>query len=284
MTRRTYFTLLAGLAVAILPGNPATAEELRVMTYNVRMPAESDGPDYWEHRKDIAVEVVRRYRPDIFGTQELFHRQGEYFEAKLDGYTWFGRSRRGNREDEYMGVFYRTDRLELIEEGDFWLSETPDIPGSQSWDMSLPRMVTWGLFRTKPGGTRFYFLNTHFPHRAQDAEARKRCAGVILDFLDRLPRDVPVLLAGDFNDPAGGAVHEMLTAPLEDAWLSAETKTGPEGTFHGFRGVPGERRIDWILYRAPWSVKQAEAITYNQAGRYPSDHLPVLAVFETGRE
>ncbi len=277
MTRRALLVLLA-----VFLGIPLTAAELRVMTYNIRLPSKSDGANYWENRKQVAVEMLRRYDPDLFGTQELFYEQGEYLAAQLPDYRWFGRSRRGNHEDEHMGVFYKPAKLELLEEGDFWLSETPDEPGSMSWNVSLPRMVTWGRFRLKETGTEFYFLNTHFPHRRQDAEARVKCAEVIVRFLDKLPAGVPVVLAGDFNDPAGGKVYALLTGKLRDAWAAAMKKAGPEGTFHGFTGKPREARIDWILFRAPWKVIRAETVTFHSGELYPSDHFPVLAVFRLG--
>jgi len=143
-------------------------------------------------------------------------------------------------------------------------------------------MVTWGRFRLKETGAEFYFLNTHFPHRRQDAAARVKCAEVIANFLDTLPEDTPVVLTGDFNDPAGGAVYALLTKKLKDAWRAAAERTGPEGTFHGFTGKPREARIDWILFRAPWRALRAETVTFHEGELHPSDHFPVLAVFETG--
>jgi endonuclease/exonuclease/phosphatase family metal-dependent hydrolase len=259
---------------------PAAAEPLRVMSFNVRYPSPNDGPNVWEARRDLLVAVIRSRAPDLIGTQELFHEQGQYIVAKLPEYAWFGRSRRGNQEDEHMGVFYRKERLALVESGDFWLSETPETPGSMSWNVSLPRMVTWERFEDRRSGERFHFFNTHFPHRPQDAEARLRCTEVILSRLKQLPKDAPVIITGDFNAPAGGEVYRLLVAELTDAWAAAAERAGPEGTFHGFRGQPTGPRIDWILFRGPWRAVRAETVTDHQEERYPSDHFPVLAVLE----
>jgi endonuclease/exonuclease/phosphatase family metal-dependent hydrolase len=103
------------------------------------------------------------------------------------------------------------------------------------------------------------------------------CAKVIRQWMRRLPADVPVIITGDFNAPAGGEVYKIMSEGLTDAWLAAENKEGPEGTFHGFKGTPGAARIDWILFRGPWKVKRAETVTANRGGRYPSDHFPVIA-------
>jgi endonuclease/exonuclease/phosphatase family metal-dependent hydrolase len=257
----------------------AGAQTVRVMSFNVRYPNPSDGQNYWDNRRDLLVDTVRKHNPDVMGTQELFKNQGDYIVEKLPAYAWFGTSRRGNEQDEYMGVFYRKDRLRLKEQGQFWLSETPDTPGSQSWNMSLPRMVTWGLFELADGRT-FYLLNTHFAHRREDEEARVKSAAVIASRIAQLPPGVPKIVTGDFNAPAGGEVYRaMLSAGLVDT-RSPSAHSGPEGTFHGFSGKPGETRIDWILTTPGWKVRKNLTITDNADGRYPSDHFPVIVEME----
>ena len=125
---------------------------------------------------------------------------------------------------------------------------------------------------------RFRYFNTHFAHRGGvDEEARRRAALLIAE---RVPKDGAFVLTGDFNAAAGASsAYSALVPLLLDAYVTAKKKTGPEGTFHGFKGTPGKARIDWILYRAPWKVKRAAALTDSVKGRYPSDHFPVLAVF-----
>lgn len=270
--------VLAGLAAAgLVPGLARAAgrrEELRVMAFNVRLPVAADGPNRWEARQDLFVETIRRADPDLIGTQELWKIQGDHVVAKLPQFSWFGIDRRGGHGDEHMGVFYRRDRLKLIEMGNFWLSETPEVPGSISWGHPLPRMVTWGLFETIPDGRRFWFLNTHFPYRGEDEGARTKAAELIAARIAKLPGDVPVVLTGDFNTVPDSGAHRALSAGLADAWTGAAARTGPEGTFHGFTGKP-ERRIDWVLARG-LTAARAETMTFARGGRYPSDHFPVV--------
>lgn len=273
MVRRT----LLWMALAAVA---AGAQTLRVMSFNVRYPAKTDGPNQWEFRRDLLVETVREKAPDVLGTQELYYEQGQYLVEKLPDYVWFGISRRGNREDEHMGVFYKKDRLRLLESGNFWLSETPDKPGSMSWNVSLPRMVTWGLFELAESRRRFYFYNTHFPHRREDQEARLNCARLIAQRIRGLEASVPFIMTGDFNAPAGAEVYQVFAGLLEDAWVRAARRSGPECTFGGFKGAVEGARIDWILYRGPFRVTEAETVTRNWDGRYPSDHYPVFAVLE----
>jgi endonuclease/exonuclease/phosphatase family metal-dependent hydrolase len=250
------------------------------MSFNVRYPNPSDGPDTWDRRRDLLVETIRQADPDLIGTQELFFEQGQYIVEQLPQYAWFGLSRRGNREDEHMGVFYRRDRWELVEPGNFWLSETPDKPNSLSWGINLPRMATWGRFRAKRDGRMLYFFNTHFPHRRDiDAAARVECARVLATRLGQVPSGATLIVTGDFNTDAGTEPYNVLTKILTDAQAGVREPAGPVGTFHGFKGVPDAARIDWVLYRGALKPISYETITRNQDGRYPSDHFPVLAGF-----
>ncbi len=258
----------------------APAETLRVMTLNVRYPNPGDGANVWSARRDLLVETIRSRQPDVIGTQELFYEQGQFIVEKLPGYAWFGLSRRGNHEDEHMGVFYRKDRLRVVESGDFWLSVTPEKPGSISWNMSLPRMATWAVFEIAGSGKRFRYFNTHFAHRREDERARLNSAKLLACRIELLDAEEAVVLTGDFNAPAGGAVHEALTRLLRDAWTEAAERKGPEDTFHGFTGKPRPGRIDWILFRAPWKAVSAETITDRKGDVFPSDHYPVMVVFE----
>ena len=277
-----WLALLACLLLAAGSSSAGDADApLRIMSFNVRVPVEADGPDRWEARRDLLVRTIRDARPDVVATQELVAAQGEYIVAALPGYAWFGRGRRGahgDAGDEHMGVFYRLDALRRIESGDFWLSDTPDVPGSISWGNLYPRMVTWGLFERTGDGRRFYLLDTHLPYRDQDGPARVRSAQAVLRWIAALPPDVPVILAGDFNDVPGSDAYRTLSGALRDARIDAPVREGPDGTFHGFSGVPG-KRIDWILQRGLRPLR-ASTLVGHAEGRYPSDHFPVLVEFD----
>ena len=149
-----------------------------------------------------------------------------------------------------------------------------------SWNVTLPRMVTWALFESIPSRKRFYYYNTHFAHRREDEDARLKSTEVILARIAKLPQNVPFLMTGDYNANAGGPVQQKFLTVLTDAWTATTKRIGPEGTFHGFSGKPREGRIDWILYRGPWKALEVETVTHNENGRYPSDHFPVFARLE----
>jgi len=264
------YRLLALLAL-LIPG--AAAAQLRVMSVNVRLPLASDGPNDWPNRRAVLADTVRRADPDVIGTQELFRRQDDDIVAALPRYRWFGRDRRGGHADEHMGVFYRADRLTLLGSGDFWLSDTPAVPGSISWGNLYPRMVTWGAFRTR-GGRRFYMFDTHLPYRAGDEAAREKGAALILARVAAIAGGAPVVLTGDFNTVPGSETHRLLATRLRDAWQVAPAREGPAATFHGFTGR-ADRRIDWVFARGLRATR-VRVLTGHDRGRYPSDHFPVV--------
>lgn len=286
MRRLPHLLLAAGLALVCFLADatpPADAHDLRVMTFNVRYGEAKDGINTWPHRRDLMVQVILAVHPDILGTQELLSPQGDYLQRHLPGYTWFGMGRNGNEIDEndneHMGVFYDTRRLKVVRSGNFWLSDTPDKPGSRSFGQPLPRMVTWAEFQDRRSGRRFYFYDTHFPYQdGAKAEAiRERCAEEIQQHLARLPASLPFILTGDFNTGPDSRTHALLTETLRDARISAPRHEGPAGTFHGFTGH-ADKRIDWILYRGV-KADAVRTITTHHGKVYPSDHFPVVADF-----
>ena len=256
---------------------PASAQDapIEVMTFNVRLPIASDGANTWENRRDLFIETITETMPDVIGTQELFKLQGDYLIERLPDYAWFGIDRRGGHADEHMGVFYRRDRLTLIELGNFWLSDTPTVPGSITWGHPLPRMATWAVFESKANGRRFYVVNTHFPYREEDGDARLKGAQAIADWIARIPPDMPVVLMGDFNAVPESPAYALLAGALTDVRTAAEEVEGPDATFHNFTGK-GDKRIDWIMTRG-FDPESVRTVTKHRGDRYPSDHFPVIA-------
>ena len=268
-------TIRFGSMLLLLSSLAACAPSLNVMTFNVRY-ASDEGPQRWALRRPVMVSLIRKAHPDVIGTQELLQRQGDDLVRALPDYRWFGRDRRGEHADEHMGVLYRHDRLRLVRSGDFWLSDTPDRPGSMDWGTDLPRMATWAEFETR-GSTprRFLFVDTHFAHREQDAEARGRAAALILARLPALAGDLPVVLAGDMNARPNSAAYRAFAQALSDAREHAVRRHGPDGTYHDFTGV-ADRRIDYLFTRG-FKARVVATDTFHQGPVYPSDHFPVSA-------
>jgi len=257
-----------------------TNPPLCVMTYNLRY-ASPTPPNDWPTRRPLVQEVIMSIKPDVIGTQEGLHAQLLDVAADLPDYTWVGVGRNdGKTNSEFMAVFYRKSRLEALSTNHFWLSDTPEIPGSTTWGNSNRRMVTWLKFRDRLTGDEFYFLNTHFDHQIQ--VAREKSAELVRHRVAAWETRLPVLLVGDFNAGAGrNKAFDILTREgfFRDSWLQAKVRQNDGmNSFNGFKspGQEGER-IDWILTRGDIAVDRAEIVTFSRAGQFPSDHFPVVA-------
>ncbi len=272
-----FCVLLVTVAIA---GVSAAQVPLTVMTFNVRYGSANDGANSWEFRKDIVVETIRQKQPDVLGLQECLKFQADYIASALPEYDHMGVGREADGAGERMEIFYRPGVIVPLESGNFWLSETPEVPGSRSWNSANVRMATWARFIDLKSRKQFLYLNSHFDHRSEDA--RVEAAKMLARWTEEVPAALPVIITADFNATAEQSVSwEILTKPLEDAWVIASEKLGPPVTWSAFQAPSDDvRRIDWILVREGIVVKYCETVTYNVDGRYPSDHFPVVAHLE----
>jgi len=263
--------LLFALPVAAWATTPAP---LKVMSFNVRTPADTDPGKRWEDRRDAMVKVIQQAHPAVIGTQELVLEQANYLAEHLPGYRWFGEGRRGGSGDEHMGVFYDSKVLAVEESGNFWLSDTPGVAGSISWGNLFPRMVTWAVFRRLDDGRRFYFMNTHLPYRDEDEPRRIKGAELIATRVAALPSDLPVVLTGDFNSEPGGGTYQAFTRVLQDTRRQVKSPQGPRLTFHNFTGT-ATAELDWVLVRG-FHARSFLTDDRRIGGVLPSDHFPLV--------
>lgn len=259
----------------------AEPPELRVMSFNLRYGTAKDGENAWPHRRQLVAETIRAFAPDLLGTQETLPFQAEFVSSEFSEYTKVGWTRDRNENGEQCAIFFRTERFELVESGQFWLSETPEEKFSKSWDSSLPRVATWVVLQDREDENReFVFANTHFDHRGRTA--RLESAKLIHRRAEELD-GAPIVLTGDFNCGEGSAPWTALTESrlLRDTRRAAHPAAEEqEGTFNGFGARLSDRRIDWILATADFTVHSAEIDRTRRDGRYPSDHFPVTAVLQ----
>lgn len=278
----------------LLGGFTATGAEsgrtIRVMSFNIRYGTARDGNNKWDLRKEFLVKTVEAFNPDLLGTQETLGFQRDYLADQLPGFEQLGVGRNDGRDDgEMMALFYRKDRFEKREGGHFWLSETPEKVGSQSWDSSLPRMVTWVKLkdRQQPDSKPIAFLNTHFDHLG--IQARLESARLLRQQATKIGESCSIIITGDFNTGENTPPYKALFDPVDkdlppfvDTFRRMhKVRTEPEGTFSGFRAtaVTGPR-IDWIAVSADWKVIQAGIDRTERDGHTPSDHFPITAVLE----
>lgn len=261
------------------------ANSLTVMTFNVRGSRHRDGYNEWYRRARLNVECIRRCAPDLIGFQELQKGNLSTYDSELPGYErLLGPDYENRRPFAHNAIYWDPNSLQLLDEGGFWLSETPH-ERTRSWASSHVRSANWTSFRLT-SGEEFVHLNTHLDHRS--GEARVEGSRLILRTLDEMSGGaLPTLVTGDFNcNPDSKTYGLYEEAGFSDAHRLAGNL--PENTFHGFHGrgftskkPSRETRLDWVLLRGGsgvrWEVRSCSIVRDEEPPLYPSDHYPVVA-------
>lgn len=278
-------SLLLGLLASGSAFAAAPAAPLRVMSFNIRYANKADGADAWSQRTELFFATVNAFGPDLIGFQEVIAVQHDALTARLTDYGFAGVARDdGKRKGEWSPIAYRKSRFTAVDQGNFWLSETPEVIGSKSWDAAITRICSWVRLRETATGREFLFANTHFDHKG--VVARQEASRLISARLPLIAAGLPAILTGDLNideDNPAYAVLTRPTAPNAIRWIDAfravhPTRTPDELTFTAFKGGTVGSRIDFIFHTADFTATAAAIDRTSRDGRYPSDHYPVTAV------
>ena len=298
--KRYVLTVMA--AVVALAMN---AQSLFVGTYNVRNQNDGDARNGngWPQRCKVICDQMNFEDPDIFGTQEVLIAQLHDLANGLDGYRHIGVGRDDGKEaGEHSAIFYKQDRLKLINHGDFWLNETPDKPKLE-WDAACIRICTGGEFEQKQTGFRFFFFNLHMDHVG--IVARREAAKLVVKKIGEIAKGAHTILTGDFNVDQKNEIYTIFTKDggLKDSYVVTRHRFAENGTFNDFSSdMKSDSRIDHVFVTPDFEVERYGVLTdaywtpdpeYKaeaQQGknspkelrlnkyvrRLPSDHYPVL--------
>ena len=301
MKRYYLFFVFCVMAVASL------SAQMLVGSYNIRLKVASDSIDgnVWGKRCQVMCDQLNFMSPDIFGAQEVLHVQLIDMLARLDGYDYIGVGRDdGKTAGEYSAIFYKKDRMRLLDNGNFWLNETPDRPGL-GWDAACIRICTWGKFagQTATDDDAFFFFNLHMDHVG--VVARREAAKLIVRKIVEIAHGYPVVVTGDFNVDQNDEIYSIFTSSglLKDSYLDARVRFAENGTFNSFdTNVYSDSRIDHILVspeiqvdsyglltNSYWAADSQSAQQFkghdapeqinfsHYIRRQPSDHYPIFA-------
>jgi endonuclease/exonuclease/phosphatase family metal-dependent hydrolase len=271
------------------------------MSFNVRGSfRDRNKKDAWRNRAALNVATIERHAPDLIGLQESQRGNLKAYRKSLPRYAHVRGPRYGNAiPHDSNAILYDPKRLELLDSGGFWISETPE-KYSRSWEARVVRSANWVLFRVLETELSLLHLNTHLDHKS--GLARREGSKLILEkaaeIADRRGDAPPIVVTGDFNSRPGSPTYRSFAeAGYVDTYLAAGNEDTEEAnTFHAFEGARfrdahperGPRRLDWILLKDPRDRLRTESHRIvrdadERSGLYPSDHYPVLAELSPAR-
>jgi endonuclease/exonuclease/phosphatase family metal-dependent hydrolase len=271
------------------------------MSFNVRVGSADDGVNSWNNpnggvdRKDLVVNTVENYNPDILGLQEDLDYQGNYIHNQTSGYSMFRRGVNADGSGEEVAILYRTSRFNVRRQGSFWLSPSPDTPGSEFGSAEFPRIVNWMELSDKLNpGFRFVVMNTHWEHGSSDGKqtVRLKSSALMREKMTEIAPDLPMIFTGDFNADEGSDPYRRMTSrddfvetPIDetrfliDTYRNKHSDSATVGTAHEFDGIAGAGRIDWILHDdQSFTTVESNIDRSSFSGRYPSDHFAINAL------
>lgn len=281
------FLILFAIAMPLLTiAKTQNTTKVRWCTFNIRLLTDGDREVkgcHWSERRYRIAKFIKKQQMDIIGMQEVTHPQLQDLLSLLPGYEYVGVGRTdGATKGEYSPIFYRRDRFETLDKGNFWLSETPEAVGKKGWDAALERIASWAKLRDKKTGTVFMAVNTHFDHVGKIA--RKESAKLIMRKIQEIVGTNPAVVTGDFNITEADEAYKTMVSDsfkMFDAFHITDNHHGTTHTFHSFCRIPRQdcEKIDFIFCTPTIHVTNTYIQLENPEYQL-SDHNPHWAELE----
>lgn len=274
MAFRIYILLLVCLSLSSFPVHGENYEtEITICSFNIRGSNMDTGVNAWSNRKKMVIREFSNYQYDIVCMQEPLIDQIQDF-LSIGIYEWLGVSGQGTPDsDVFTPIFYNKKKLNVLDYGTFWLSETPNVV-SRGWDGKFPRICTWAKFRDIENCRSFYVFNTHLDHVGEVAKLEG--ARLICRKIKEMTAEEAVFITGDMNStPETPPIHTFLSEFSNSREIATE-KSGPAGTAHSYGKLYPPSQIDYIFVNEYISVTKAITITKNSNPVYMSDHYPIV--------
>lgn len=251
--------------------------KLCLITCNIRFDNPADGDNAWKHRRLFLKETLLKHSPDVIATQEGRYAQLKDLEELLEDYEIIDQHRSWIKERMYPVFFVKKNTFEVCKSEDLWLSETPDIAGSLSFESAFPRLMTWVRLQPVNTDKNLVIINTHLDHVKE--ETRINQVKVLIQETKKFWRgDCPIAFMGDFNDSPESEVRSLINAEfpgIQDSWKLYNKNE--ETSHHAFTGeMQNGSRIDWILVDQSIKVESSEMDKSRKEGLYPTDHFPIV--------
>jgi endonuclease/exonuclease/phosphatase family metal-dependent hydrolase len=268
---------------------PGTGLNLNVMSFNIRRGTAKDGKNHWRFRRNRVCALLNYYRPDVLGLQEALNFQISEIRTMLPGYEKAGIGNLGGSKVLHNAIFFNAARFRILEQGTFWFSDTPDIPGAKGWGNIMPRTCTWARLIEKDSAQAFYFYNVHLDHLSQ--RSRKKSVFLLTRRIHARSYPDAFVLTGDFNAREKSVPIQYLKGKILLRIKTKEFVSNPEPlmdtfrvrypndrhvvTFHGYRRLFFRFRLDYIFVPSSVRVQDAKIIHPLWRKYYPSDHFPL---------
>lgn len=253
------------------------AQDMNIASYNIRYDNKGDSGNLWVNRLPRIASLIQYHAFDIIGMQEGLYHQLEGLKNELTEFEYYGIGRDdGEIDGEFSAIFYNKKKFQILNKGNFWLSTTPEKP-SKGWDANVKRICTWVELNTIENNKTFFVFNVHFDHEGY--VARRESSKLILQQIQAIAKNNPVVLTGDFNGNHESDWYKTIQAStsLKDTYFLVAKPYVLNGSFNGFNAATiNSGIIDHIFVTEHFRVAKYGLLTDTYYGKYPSDHFPIV--------
>lgn len=270
--KKVFFSVFLIISILTLK-----AQHIKVATFNIRLYNNRDTGNLWVDRAPFVASLIRFHDFDVFGVQEAYKNQLEDMSKSLPEYDRYGVGRDDGKDaGEHSSIYFKKDQYKLLKSGDFWLSESPNVPG-KGWDATCcNRICSWTYLEDVKTRKKFYVFNVHFDH--QGVIARRESAKLMVQKINEIAGNQPVVLTGDFNGNRSSELYQILSNSvlLSDSYYGVKFPYENNASFNGFKTPKGTDVIDHIFISKHFTSTKWGILTDTYFGKYPSDHFPVV--------
>ena len=247
----------------------------RVMTQNIRY-ADDEGGNLVVNRAPRFQKLAQEYQPDILCIQEdnrLWVPILQKFFTDNYGHSGMysgGPVSNNGQGGNYQSIFFRTDRYKLVEEGAFWLTDTPEEATKLEGSKSI-RSCTWVLLKDMLTNKELFVCNTHLDNTTN--EVRMAQLNILFEQVGNYMEQYPTVFCGDFNARPDSGVYQSVTERFSDPQINAETNLSTiDVTFTRYGTDDEPRRLDYMFYNSMLDAKLYQILN-DQYDGYISDHF-----------
>ena len=257
---------------------------ISVLDLNIRYLNDVDLLNIWDYRKEGFIQCLLNSYADVFFFQEITHEQYDYIDENLNSvYEFVGIYRDSTDRSEKCSISYNIFKYTLTDWGQFWLSSTPNVPGSNDFHNFFPRICTWCALK-QINGIDLMFFNIHLDH--VNFSAHLPCINVFLEESEKILQKFPQIQFVFF----GGCLYcEEDDVVIQRIKSYNYEEIMFENTFHDFTGE-ADRHWDYLFWKERNIVKTIEfrrafvpkkdATISEEKKIYISDHYPCFAEFQ----
>jgi len=250
---------------------------LKIASFNIK----NSRKKYKKNNAKILIDIIKKEKIDLLGTQELTKEYEEVLNDKLTDYRFYGKYRFGNSifvKNRFNENNIIITNKKVISDKTIYLPFIPNDLTSlkeciKRKTLAFPRVATVVEFSYE-SLEKIIMINTHLEYKIQSIKIKQ--LSKLKEIISKYEKKYPIILTGDFNmkeedDSFKKFIDDLKQYNLKKVKINEFTWIGKSG-----KG----RIIDHIFIPSKWTIVSKGIID----NRKISDHYPIYVEVKPKKE